>query len=92
MAAWRVSGRRARRLTGFGGLREGQQEEMPLLGVGLKKLLTRLWRDERGAPLTEYTLLVGLMAVGVIVLVALVAGWIGGVWTTLDSILNPKNP
>jgi Flp pilus assembly pilin Flp len=88
-AAWRVSGRRARRLTGFGGLREGQQEEMPLLGVSLKKLLTRLWRDERGAPLTEYTILIGLIAVGVITLVVLVAGWIGGVWTNLHSILNP---
>ena len=76
----------------MGGLREGQQEEMPLLGVGLKKLLTRLWRDERGAALTEYTLLIGIIVVGVIGLVALVVGWMVPVWTTLDSILNPKNP
>ena len=60
-----------------------------MFGVDLTILLRRLWRGKRGASLTEYTILLGLIAVGVIALVVLVAGWMGGVWSNLHSILNP---
>lgn len=60
-----------------------------MFGADLKMLLRRLCRDKRGASLTEYTILLGLIAVGVIALVVLVAGWMGGVWSNLHSILNP---
>jgi Flp pilus assembly pilin Flp len=65
---------------------------MSSFGVALKMLLARLWRDQRGAALTEYTLLLVIIAVGVITLVGLVAAWVGGVWMGLDQILNPQPP
>lgn len=48
--------------------------------MGLKALLDRLGRDERGASLMEYALLVGLVTVSVLVLIIDFASWAHGMW------------
>ncbi|MBV9290552.1 MAG: Flp family type IVb pilin [Hyphomicrobiales bacterium] len=49
--------------------------------------LKRFARDEDGAALIEYTVLIGLMLVGVVATVSLVGTWVGGRWTALNSAL-----
>jgi len=46
--------------------------------VGLKALLDRVGRDERGASLIEYALLVGLVTVSVLALMIDFASWAHG--------------
>lgn len=43
--------------------------------------------DEDGAALIEYTVLVGLMLVGVVATVGLVGTWVSGQWTALHTAL-----
>ncbi len=49
--------------------------------------LTRLARDEEGAALIEYTVLLGIMLVAVIATIVLVGAWIGTQWTNLHAAL-----
>ena len=51
-------------------------------------LLTRLGKDEDGAALLEYTVLMGLLLVATIATVTLVGGWISGKWTALNAALS----
>jgi pilus assembly protein Flp/PilA len=44
-------------------------------------------RDEEGAALIEYTVLLGIMLVAVIATIVLVGTWITGQWTTLQAAL-----
>jgi pilus assembly protein Flp/PilA len=53
----------------------------------LIQLLGRLAKDEDGAALVEYTVLLGILLVAVIVTIGLVGTWISGQWTTLNSKL-----
>jgi pilus assembly protein Flp/PilA len=53
-------------------------------------LLTRLGKDEDGASLLEYTVLLGLLLIATIATVTLVGGWISGKWTALNSALPAK--
>ena len=53
-------------------------------------LLTRLGKDEDGAALLEYTVLMGLLLVATITTVTLIGGWISGQWTTLNTALAGK--
>jgi pilus assembly protein Flp/PilA len=46
-----------------------------------------LGRDEEGAALIEYTVLLGIMLVAVIATIVLVGAWITGQWTTLQAAL-----
>ena len=46
-----------------------------------------LRRDEEGAALIEYTVLLGIMLVAVIATIILVGAWIKGEWTTLQAAL-----
>jgi len=50
-------------------------------------LIGRLRRDEDGAALIEYTVLLGIMLVAVIATIILVGTWIGGKWTALEAAL-----
>ena len=50
-------------------------------------LATRLFGDEDGAALIEYTVLIGLMLVGVVATITLVGTWVGGQWTALSTTL-----
>ena len=49
--------------------------------------LTRLGKDEEGAALIEYTVLLGIMLVAVIATIVLVGTWVSGQWTTLQAAL-----
>ena len=51
------------------------------------KLLERLRRDEDGAALIEYTVLLGILIVAVIATIGLVGTWVSGQWTTLQGAL-----
>jgi pilus assembly protein Flp/PilA len=46
-----------------------------------------LSREEDGAALIEYTVLIGLMLVGVVVTITAVGTWVSGQWTTLNTAL-----
>ena len=53
----------------------------------LTSLLSELRRDEEGAALIEYTVLLGILLVAVIATIIAVGGWISGKWTALNSSL-----
>lgn len=53
----------------------------------LAKLLGELARDESGASLIEYTVLVGILTVAVISTVTLVGSWIANRWDALHDAL-----
>ena len=56
----------------------------------MRKLLgnfKKLVKDEDGAALIEYTVLLGIMLVAVIATIILVGGWIGTQWTALQAAL-----
>jgi len=54
----------------------------------LANLIGRLRRDEDGAALIEYTVLLGIMIVAVIVTIIAVGNWINGKWTALNAQLS----
>ena len=53
----------------------------------LLRTLTKFGKDEAGAALIEYTVLLGIMLVAVIATIILVGTWISGQWTALNSAL-----
>ena len=54
----------------------------------IKGTAARLWKDEGGASLLEYSVLVGLITAAVVGTIFAVAGWTGQKWNTLFSTLN----
>ena len=52
------------------------------------KLIKRLKRDEDGAPLVEYTILLGILVVAVIALIIAVGSWVNNKWSVLNSQLT----
>ena len=52
------------------------------------KLIKRLARDEDGAPLVEYTVLLGILVVAVIALIIAVGSWVNNKWSVLNSQLT----
>jgi pilus assembly protein Flp/PilA len=52
------------------------------------QLMKRLARDEDGAALVEYTVLLGIMLVAVITTIGLVGGWMSTKWTALWTALS----
>ena len=51
-------------------------------------LFRRLGKDEDGASLVEYTVLLGILLVAVIATITAVGTWINGKWTALNAALN----
>ena len=51
-------------------------------------LLKQLARDEEGAALIEYTVLLAILLVAVIATIGLVGTWISGKWTALQGALS----
>jgi pilus assembly protein Flp/PilA len=51
------------------------------------KLLQRFKRDENGAALVEYTVLLGILLVAVVATIGLVGTWIHNQWVTLNGAL-----
>jgi len=52
------------------------------------KLVCRLRKDEHGAALVEYTVLLGIMLVGVIAVIIGVGRWINNHWSLLNAQLT----
>ena len=50
--------------------------------------LTKFGKDEDGAALIEYTVLLGIMLVAVIASIVFVGGWIGTQWANLVAALG----
>jgi pilus assembly protein Flp/PilA len=53
----------------------------------LENLKDRFTRDEDGAALIEYTILIGLITVAAIVTIGNVGTWVAGKWSSLYSAL-----
>jgi pilus assembly protein Flp/PilA len=51
------------------------------------KVIKQLRRDEEGAALIEYTALLAILLVAVIVIIGGVGGWILNMWTNLNGNL-----
>jgi pilus assembly protein Flp/PilA len=51
-------------------------------------LVRRLAKDEDGATLVEYTVLLGILLVAVIASITAVGSWINGKWSALSAALN----
>ena len=47
---------------------------------GYKILIKRFWRDERGASLIEYALLIGLVTLMALGFIIAVGSWVNGIW------------
>jgi pilus assembly protein Flp/PilA len=54
----------------------------------LKQLGKNLAKDEEGAALVEYTVLLGVMLVAVIGTIVLVGGWVNSKWAALWTALS----
>ena len=52
------------------------------------ELLAKLRKDEDGAALIEYTVLLGIMLIAVIAVIVGVGGWISAKWTSLNTAIN----
>ena len=53
----------------------------------MKKLLSQFVREEDGAAMIEYSILIGLITALVITLIVAVGLWVQTQWTTLDNAL-----
>ena len=53
----------------------------------IASFVERLRRDDEGAALIEYTVLLGILIVAVIATIGLVGTWVLGQWTTLQGAL-----
>jgi pilus assembly protein Flp/PilA len=60
--------------------------EEEIMGKALQ-LLNKLAKDEEGAALVEYTVLLGIMLVAVVGTIGLVGGWVNTKWAALWSAL-----
>jgi pilus assembly protein Flp/PilA len=54
----------------------------------IENTVIRLWNDEGGASLLEYSVLVGLITAAVVGTLLGVAGWMGNKWSNLSATLN----
>ena len=52
-------------------------------------LIQKLRRDEDGAALIEYTVLLGILVVAVVATIVAVGGWVNVKWTALNGAINP---
>ena len=53
------------------------------------KIFTELMKDENGAALIEYTVLLGILLIAVIASIGLVGTWVSKQWLALDRALSP---
>jgi pilus assembly protein Flp/PilA len=53
-----------------------------------RQLMNQFARDEEGAALVEYSVLLGVMLVAVIGTIVMVGGWINTKWTALLNVLS----
>jgi pilus assembly protein Flp/PilA len=62
---------------------------MNKLIVKAQVALNSFKKNESGASLVEYSLLIGLITVGVVAMVIAVGGWVNTQWTTLNGAVAP---
>ncbi len=55
----------------------------------LRCTIKRFCKDEEGAALIEYTVLLGILVVAVIVTIGAVGQWVNVQWSTLNTNINP---
>ena len=55
--------------------------------IALATLKDRLGRDESGASLVEYSVLIGVITVTMVTTLGLVSVWISGRWASVEAIL-----
>ena len=58
--------------------------------MGMRKVMEvakRFRREEDGAAMIEYTVLLGIITVAVITTIIAVGTWVGGEWTALNDAL-----
>ena len=53
----------------------------------LKNYVSHFKKDEGGAALIEYTVLLGILLIAVIAIIGAVGVWINGEWTALNKAL-----
>lgn len=53
----------------------------------MKSLLSKFAKDESGAALVEYSLLIGLITAAVVLAAIFVGGWVGAQWGALETDL-----
>jgi pilus assembly protein Flp/PilA len=51
------------------------------------KLISQLKSDEKGAALIEYTVLLGVLLIAVIVIIKGVGGWVSAEWASLSTTI-----
>jgi pilus assembly protein Flp/PilA len=56
--------------------------------VKVMELVHELKRDEEGAALVEYTVLLGILLIAVIGAIGTVGVWVGNKWTVLSTTLT----
>jgi pilus assembly protein Flp/PilA len=54
----------------------------------VSKLVRQLGKDEKGAALVEYTVLLGILLIAVIAIIIGVGGWINNHWSLLNAQLK----
>jgi pilus assembly protein Flp/PilA len=54
----------------------------------IKGTAVSIWKDERGASLLEYSILIGLITAGVVVTITNVGTWVDTKWTKLKTNLG----
>jgi len=50
--------------------------------------VTKFKKDEDGAALIEYTVLLGILVIAVVAIITAVGTWVNSQWATLNSSLN----
>lgn len=60
-----------------------------MLKQSVKNAVRRFARDEKGAAMIEYSILIGLITAAVIAIVVLVGDWVVGAWNVLETALGP---
>ena len=62
-------------------------QEAKVYYLFIKKLVSKLGRDERGTALMEYSMLLGVIAVAAIGAIVFAGDWVADQWAVLQSTL-----
>lgn len=54
----------------------------------MNKLIAKFTKNESGAALVEYSLLIGLITVAVVATIVLVGGWVSDQWVNLNAAVT----
>ena len=55
----------------------------------IREFAKKLHKDESGAALIEYTVLLGILLIAVVVTIGAVGGWVNKEWVSLNTAVNP---